>query len=238
MKTIGIISDVHNNVVALDAILEIFKQRNCDYILCCGDILSIGPFPYETVEQMMNLQNLICVCGNHDRYLCEGIFESPETNKEEIEHHKWEKTKLTEAQKNFIGELPKRIDLCIEKINISVLHYAMNENNKYASIVRNLSEDSCMLLFENEKADIIIFGHDHKKNYFEIKGQKFINCGALGCPSKRQNIAAAGILTLRDGASSFEFIETAYNVKTVLAEIDKLNYPCADYIKSGFYGCK
>ncbi len=238
MKTIGIISDVHNNIIALEAILKIFNQRNCDYIICCGDILSIGPFPYETVARMMSLPNLICVCGNHDRYLYEGIFESSETNKDEIEHHKWEQTKLTDTQKNFIRELPKRADFRIEKVNISVLHYAMNENSKYAPIVRNLSEGSCMTLFKSEKSDIVIFGHDHRKNYFEIKGQKFINCGSLGCPSKRQNIATGGILTLNNGVSSFEFAETEYNVKQVLAEIDRLNYPCADYIKSGFYGLK
>lgn len=39
---IGIITDIHNNVVALEAILDVFKKNGCSEILCCGDIIGIG----------------------------------------------------------------------------------------------------------------------------------------------------------------------------------------------------
>lgn len=47
---IGVIADIHNNVVALEAILDVFKKNGCSEILCCGDIIGIGPYPEETVQ--------------------------------------------------------------------------------------------------------------------------------------------------------------------------------------------
>ncbi|MGH4050882.1 MAG: metallophosphoesterase family protein [Clostridium sp.] len=44
MIKIGIITDIHNNVVALESILKLFEYEKCDEIICCGDIIGIGPF--------------------------------------------------------------------------------------------------------------------------------------------------------------------------------------------------
>lgn len=40
---VGVISDVHNNVVALNAVLEKFHTEGCEQVICCGDIIGIGP---------------------------------------------------------------------------------------------------------------------------------------------------------------------------------------------------
>ena len=46
----GIITDIHNNVAALRAVLKRLDQMNCDRIICCGDMIGIGPNPEETVQ--------------------------------------------------------------------------------------------------------------------------------------------------------------------------------------------
>ena len=45
---LGIITDIHNNLIALNTVLEYFAQQNCDKIICCGDIIGIGPYPEES----------------------------------------------------------------------------------------------------------------------------------------------------------------------------------------------
>ena len=62
---IGIITDIHNNIVALDAVLKAFEDACCDRVICCGDIIGIGPRPEETVSRLMSVLNLTCVRGNH-----------------------------------------------------------------------------------------------------------------------------------------------------------------------------
>lgn len=62
---IGVITDIHNNVVALEAMLNVFEKNGCTEMLCCGDIIGIGPYPEETVKKIMSLSNIKCVLGNH-----------------------------------------------------------------------------------------------------------------------------------------------------------------------------
>ena len=69
----GIITDIHNNLTALSAVMKKLNQMECDKIVCCGDIIGIGPYPEETVQYVMRIPNLIAVCGNHEKYLLEGM---------------------------------------------------------------------------------------------------------------------------------------------------------------------
>lgn len=89
---LGIITDIHNNYVALKAVTEKLQQLECDKIICCGDIIGIGPYPEETVQYMMQISNLIAVRGNHEHYLL-AKMPSEYPNKEqmsveEMKHHK------------------------------------------------------------------------------------------------------------------------------------------------------
>lgn len=70
---LGVITDIHNNLTALREVVERLNQMKCDKLICCGDIIGIGPYPEETVQYMMQLPNLIAVRGNHEKYLLEGI---------------------------------------------------------------------------------------------------------------------------------------------------------------------
>ena len=66
---LGVITDIHNNLTALRAVVEQLNQMECDKIICCGDIIGIGPYPEETVQYIMQIPNLIAVRGNHEKYL-------------------------------------------------------------------------------------------------------------------------------------------------------------------------
>lgn len=70
---LGIITDIHNNLTALDAVVKRLQEIKCDKIICCGDIIGIGPYPEETVQYMMQIPDLIAVRGNHEKYLLEGM---------------------------------------------------------------------------------------------------------------------------------------------------------------------
>lgn len=122
----GIITDIHNNVTALRAVLNRLRQIHCDRIICCGDIIGIGPSPEETVQEMMRIPGLISVRGNHEKYLLEGMpAEYPNEDHmsySEMEHHKWEHRLLSAESVAFLQSLPYRIDFACEGITISVMH--------------------------------------------------------------------------------------------------------------------
>lgn len=103
---IGIITDIRNNVNALEAMLNEFKELGIGGIICCGDIIGFGPRPDETVKTMMTLDNLL-VCleeitndiilkGCPQLYLMKNTWIGGE-----MEHHKWEHNLLSKESKSF-----------------------------------------------------------------------------------------------------------------------------------------
>lgn len=238
MKKIGVMTDIHNNAVALEAVLNVFDAAQCEEIICCGDIVGIGPFPQQTVDKVMCIPGLIAVSGNHDRYLSEGIPEQEQMDAEEIAYHQWEREKLSKPAKDFITALPARIDLEIEAVTITVLHYPMNNRNEYYPLTGHLQAKDFSRLLGGINSSITIFGHDHRQISYETGRKKYLNCGPLGCPSATRNIARGGILTVDNEHAAMDFIAVPYDVQKVIDEIDKINYPCADSIKHIFYGIK
>ena len=130
---IGVITDIHSNVVALNAVLQKFRDERCGGVTCCGDIIGIGVYPEKTVSAIMKIPNLMaCVSGNHERYFTEGMpSEVPNHEKmsaEEMAHHKWEHALLSERSRDFISGLKYEESLVVGGKRLYVAHYAMGEN--------------------------------------------------------------------------------------------------------------
>ena len=230
---IGIMTDIHNNDVALEAVLAYFEKERAERIICCGDIIGIGPYPEETVQRMRRIPNLTAVRGNHERYLLEGIDMS-EMEQPEAEHHRWEHSRLSESSVEFLKGLPYKTEIDLCGIHIAVMHYCMNDNNKCLN-QRPDEDDDLTRMFAHVDGDIIIYGHDHSRKIANVRGKQYINVGSLGCPSSDKNIARAGILEI--GADiKITPVDIKYNTEKVVDEIDRLNYPAADEIKKFFYG--
>ena len=235
----GVITDIHNNVIALRAVLDRLYQMHCDRIICCGDIIGIGPYPEETVREMMRIPELVAVRGNHDNYLLEGMpAEYPNEENmtpDEMEHHKWEHSMLSNESVAFLRSLPYRIDLTAEKLSISIMHTCMDGDGHFLGLKRNPTGSDLSAMFAGVNSDIIIYGHDHARNI--CKGDKlYINVGSLGCPSRDRNIARAGVLRIENGEAAIDPIDVTYDADSVIRQINAINYPDADTIKRNFFG--
>lgn len=237
---IGIITDVHNNVIALNSMLKLFEKNECDEIICCGDIIGIGPFPEETVQKIKSIANIKCVLGNHEKYLINGIKKTYPDGMDENErlHHEWEHSLLSEDSKQYIKQLPYRLYLHRENLKIAVVHYSMSEDNRYINFKPNPNISDCEKMFSNINADIILYGHDHRGSIVHGNDKIYINCGSLGCPSTNEGIAQGGILTIDHQKPAFQKVFAEYDLKRVLEAIDSIKYPAYEDIKKFFYGVK
>ncbi|MDE6752207.1 MAG: metallophosphatase family protein [Eubacterium sp.] len=233
---LGVITDIHNNLIALRAVVEQLNQMECDKIICCGDIIGIGPYPEETVQYIMQIPNLIAVRGNHEKYLLEGMpTEYPNEENmglEEMQHHKWEHNLLSRKSIDFLESLPYKINVSYEGFNISIMHYCMDYDGYYKA---NPSNDNLKKMFADVSSDIILYGHNHCRNI--CKGDKFyINVGSLGCPAQDKNLARAGVIKIENGNAEVQTMDVEYDVNSVIHLIDEINYPDSDNIKKFFYG--
>ncbi len=65
MAKIALISDIHGNLPALEAVLELLDRYNPDSWICLGDLVGYGPFPSECVN-IIKKRGIVTVLGNHD----------------------------------------------------------------------------------------------------------------------------------------------------------------------------
>lgn len=240
---IGILTDIHNNVIALDVILLEFVSQKCDKIICAGDIIGIGPDPEETVQKMMTIPDLLVVRGNHERYLLEGmpnIYPNDEKmSYEEMEFHRWEHQRLSQSSIAFLRKLPYQINFNVLGKNIAVMHYGMHQDHKFVNCIEDLDENDLWELFSQGEHDIIIYGHDHARMICQIQNKWFINAGSLGCPSLDQDVARAAILEITENDEiMINALDIKYNVDKVIEKIDRLKYPTYEEVKKIFFGVR
>lgn len=62
-----IISDIHGNLEALEAVLADAAGLNYEAVWCLGDLVGYGPRPNECIERVQGLRSLVCLVGNHDK---------------------------------------------------------------------------------------------------------------------------------------------------------------------------
>lgn len=241
----GIITDIHNNAAALEKVLERLKSENCEKIICCGDIIGIGPYPEKTVQMMMKIPNLIAVRGNHEGYLLGGLPEeytdelkTELMDRSEFEYHKWEHSLLSESSVDFLSKLQYKQEFTAGNKKIAVMHYCMDDKNRYISYTPKPGEDGLKKMFANYDADIILYAHDHSRMIKEVIGKWYINVGSLGCPAAEKNIARAGILEINGSYVSVKTADIEYDVSKVIDEINRIDFPAAKEIKMFFYGVK
>lgn len=235
---IGIIADIHSNLPALEAVLDQLAQEGCDEIICCGDIIGIGPYPDETVLKVMSIDNMTCIAGNHEGYLLSGMAAASTSfmGEEEVRFHKWEHARLSIESRRFIESLPDKAAIMRDGVRIAAMHYRMEPDGRYSPIIWRAGAHDLDYLFDGIEADILIHGHDHRPALRRKDGRLYINPGSLGCPHTEGAPARAGILEVSGGKASYRRIEAAYDVGAVIARIDELECPAGWIIKRIFFG--
>jgi len=240
---IGIISDVHSNILALEETFKKFDEENVEKIICIGDVIGIGPYPEKCVQFLMENKDklLVFIRGNHENYLLNGIPRKNHNEKnakpmtdEQISSHVWNHARLNQKQIEFIKNLKLTDTVEVEGVRIEIEHYPMDENNKFKKFIKNPNAEQIRKLFKEKEADIYLFGHTHQRIYFDINNKYYINPGSLGCPIKT-NGANAGILEINNGKVEYRQITVKYHIEKVIGDIKRLKYPICKFIIKLFY---
>ena len=237
---IGIITDIHSNIQALNAILNEFDKLNVERIICCGDIIGIGINPEETVQTLLKRKEmLIAVRGNHEQYLLKGLPKEIHDDKrkmseQEIENHKWNHSKLSDQSINFLRSLEISQNIELGGKLFYIVHYPQQANGTYKKHIKNPSAMDNVEMFKENDADIFLYGHTHTFSVNNINDKWYINTGSLGCPMD-SNMARAGLLEINDREIKFNRINVEYNVKEVIDEINNLKFPFYEEILKIFY---
>ena len=238
---LGVISDIHSNVVVLEKVLNDLEKRKVEKIICCGDYIGLGPWPDEAVQLLMKYEDkLIAVRGNHEKYFLQGIptrvhDEKMKLGDEQINCHKWTHNKISQSSKEFLERMPIEQNIQIENKKIYIVHYPIQEDGKYRKYINKANINEIKELFSYTDADIYFYGHTHVEDINNENGKWYINPGSLGCP-KATNIGKYGILTIENDEVSYESLSIEYDSKEIVKKIEEEKFPFYKKILMLFYG--
>jgi predicted phosphodiesterase len=100
---IGLISDIHSNLHALDVVID--ELEDCDKLICLGDIVGYGAYPNECVKKIKD-GDIPCVLGNHDA-ACIDLLSLGWFNPFAASAIRWTLDRLSGESLNFIRNLPR-----------------------------------------------------------------------------------------------------------------------------------
>ncbi|MCX7698655.1 MAG: metallophosphoesterase [Candidatus Goldbacteria bacterium] len=229
----AIISDIHSNLEALNAVLSFLDLNPVDKIISCGDIVGYGPDPKQCINRLRLLNNFTSVMGNHDAAILDKIDIS-NFNNDAKDAIKLNKNMLSKEDFDYLSSL----QIKISENNILFLHGSprdpINEylflTEKFNQVMPLFTEKFC---FVGHTHQPIIFEQDNKGNgnfyrameIMELDDDKryIINVGSVGQP--RDNNPQACIAFFDSKYLTLSFKRLSYDIEKTQEKMAKFNFP-------------
>lgn len=228
---IGIISDIHGNSLALDAVLEGFKKNGVERVFCLGDLAMAGYDPNYTIETIKNIPNLEIIQGNTDKMIVE--FDPEIINRvKDIPHGAYMAHALIDDVKiikkenvEFLASLPETKELELDDIKICLCHGTprrQNENMFPDTPVNTVEE-----MVAGTNANLIFNGHTHLPCGFQLNSNKtVVNVGSVGRPMQEDKRPVYVLLeTFGEGKFQLTHHFVQYDNKKAYDKIIERKFP-------------
>lgn len=246
----ALISDIHANLPALDAVLaDIDARGDVQAIVHAGDLVGYATFPNEVVARLRD-RGIAGIAGNYDSTVATGYrhcgCRSESARQEELAHISYSYTleTCTAETTAFLGALPFSLDLRplgghLAGPRLVLVHGTPTLNTVYWTEDRD--DEFCRKMaavVHLAAGDVIAFGHTHRPWHRVVDGIHFINTGSVGRPKDGDWRAGYVRLTLGDGDPQVEFVRVAYDLEATLAGLRAAQLPedFAEFLRSGGRG--
>lgn len=178
---IALISDIHGNYVALQAVLADIRKNAVEKIICLGDVATLGPEPLLIIEELQKLE-CSCIMGNHDEFLLNDKLihrytEAPII----IDAVDWCREIMSAEALDFIRTFKRSLRVSMgDEIELMLYHGSPNSNME--DILATTSADQLDKIFYGVTASVMAGGHTHIQMLRQYRGMLIINPGSVGLP--------------------------------------------------------
>lgn len=222
---IAILSDIHGNYDALNAVLEECKKYKIQQYLCLGDYVGYYYEPKKVWDRIHQL-NGVKIKGNHEDLLNDSISSKAIRNQVKDKYgtgHQVAQNQLSSEDIKQLFNLPVKKQIQIDKYIFDLNHGSPWDQ----SIYLYPDTDSEILEKANNPAiDFILVGHSHYSFVKKLTHSTIINPGSVGQNRQKGGVASWAFVNLEE--IKVEIISTKYSVKS-LAEKVKINDPDKAY---------
>ncbi len=224
----GILSDIHSNLTALDAVLDKLRERNVGAYICLGDIVGYGPRPNQCCQRIRDL-DATCIIGNHDEAVLKPGTEDW-FNAYAAAAVLWTRAVLSEENTEFLRGLPEKQVIG----EFTICHGSLEDPWGYITEAYEAAST-----FELMTTPVCFIGHSHCAEYYELdpdnprprrvqvtdahtltmaEGMQYIiNPGSVGQPRDRNPRASCAAYDTEAG--TVEIIRASYDIKLCQEEM-------------------
>ncbi len=233
MCSLGIISDIHSNSIALESVLNHLRNNfpEVEEIYCVGDIVGYGPDPKKCLEELFNKNNQITkiVKGNHDDYVARH-FIPPQVNevaRNAIDYQikntplelRWELGQLPHSISYNHVKSRKEIVLVHGSPQYPLIDYVYPNSPKQQNLFEYMTTN---------KVDVLILGHTHipfvKKSTLNERDELLmVNPGSVGQPRDGDSRASYALVDLDNQTADIQRVD--YDISMVFKQIEKSGLP-------------
>lgn len=227
-----IISDIHANFTALEAVLA--EAVGYDTVWCLGDLVGYGPDPNECVEAIRSIDNVLCLMGNHDAAVL-GLIETNAFNPDARLVVNWTREVLTQANRDFLAVQSAKV--IVEGITLA------HASPRYPIWEYLLDTYTADANFDHFDTPICLVGHTHlpviyhhpnggtstaayipePNTHIDLPVRVIANPGSVGQPRDRDPRAAYAIFDTETYA--WDFHRVVYQIGVVQARMERHHLP-------------
>ncbi len=221
---IAVISDIHGNCVALDAVLADLQNQPVDSTVCLGDAIQGGPQPAQVVVQLSKLACPV-VMGNADDWLLTGVETGHEviTDKQRA-IREWSLSQLSEMDRSFIASFSPTVEIQLPDHH-QLLCFHGSPDSFDDGIAPQAAEDEFKRFLGKYSAYILAGGHTHAQQVRRNGDNFFFNPGSVGLAYRHDQDennfrtdprAEYAILQIENGRVGLEFRRVPFDVQELV----------------------
>lgn len=215
---LGIISDVHANVIALEGALTELKDKGAETVLCLGDLVGYGPSPNETID-LIRTEGVMCTLGAADeRIAFDFAREKMPRAGVADETLEWTRTVIEPRHVDFLRSLPVQ-----QRINTPAGRLRFFHGSPETPAERlNLNQDPIRLakLLDRIRCSILVCGGSHVPYLRKLPKGWALNPGSVGLSLNGEPGADYALLRIDDaGEVTVEMDKVEYDFAAVAFDI-------------------
>ncbi len=224
---VAVLSDVHGNLHALQAVLDDAWTERAERVLCAGDLVGYGPLPNEVIA-LVREHDIKCVIGDYDDTVafdrpCPPTAWLPPEVAELI--FLWTRVHLDARTKAWLRQLLPQVRLEIGPCRLMITHGSPRDLRE--TLGTQTAEEILRELTYQTKANLVISGHAHVPSYRVVNAVIFVNAGSVGQPRDGDPRAAYALLDIDPvtGKTQVLIKRVAYDVDAAIRALAQRGLP-------------
>jgi predicted phosphodiesterase len=242
---IALLSDIHGNLVALDAVLADARSQGVDQFWIIGDFSAIGPEPVAVLGRLADLESAVCIRGNTDRYLYTGEAPPPDLTqvlaRPELvplyaniaASFAWTRGYVTAGSwLEWFERLPLDGRLTLPSGVRMLAVHASPGTDDGEGVHPGRSSGDLRALLGDADADVVFVGHTHEPMARRLENALLVNLGSVSNPKGRDVRASYVVLAATASGTQLEFRRVAYDYDAFAESVRRSRHPAAAFILS------